>query len=100
MNIPSATDDDTVLSRPANLVASEIDGEMVILNVDSGYFFQLNQIGSRIWEALDTPMTVGALCRTMQGRFDVDPETCLGDVTAFVGSLIDNDLVTVEPRAG
>lgn len=85
--------DTTLLSRPANLVASEIDGEMVILNIESGHFFQLNDVGSRIWEALETPMTMADLSRAMLDRFDVDEETCRSDVAEFVGQLTRNGLV-------
>lgn len=96
MNNPIAIDDACTLARPAHLVASEVDGEMVILNIESGHFFQLNQIGSRIWEALETPMALADLCRAMGDRFDADPETCRRDVTEFVELLSENGLVTVE----
>jgi hypothetical protein len=96
MSNASAIDDATMLARPANLVASEIDGEMVILNIESGHFFQLNQIGSRIWEALEVPSTMGELCRAMHDRFEVDEQTCRRDVVEFVGLLSQNGLVTVK----
>lgn len=95
MTNPSAIDDSCTLARPANLVASEIDGEMVILNIESGHFFQLNQIGSRIWEALETPTTLGDLYRAMEDRFDVDQQTCRRDIAEFVDLLSKNDLVTI-----
>jgi hypothetical protein len=99
MSNPTSIDPAAPLSRPANLAASEIDGEMVILNLDSGHFFQLNQVGSRIWEALETPMTMAELCRAMEQRFDVDPDTCQRDCEAFVGTLSAHALVTVGPAA-
>lgn len=83
------------LSRPANLAASAIDGEMVILNLDSGLFFQLNPIGSRIWEALETPTTFAQLCQTMEDTFDVDADTCRHDIEEFISALSAHALVTV-----
>ena len=99
MSNPTSIDPATLLSRPANLAVSEIDGEMVILNLDSGHFFQLNQVGSRIWEALETPLTMVELCRAMVQRFDVDPDTCRRDCEAFVDALSAHALVTVGPAA-
>jgi hypothetical protein len=96
MSNPPAIDDATILARPANLVASEIDGEMVILDIESGHFFQLNQIGSRIWEAIEAPTTMAELCRSMQDRFDVDQKTCRRDVNDFVAQLSQSGLVTIE----
>lgn len=96
MNNASTIGDTTLLSRPANLVASEIDGEMVILSIESGHFFQLNDVGSRIWEALETPMTMADLSRAMMDRFDVDEETCRSDVAEFVGLLTQNGLAVAK----
>ena len=93
MNDTASVDDATILSRPANLVASEIDGEAVILDVDSGQFFQLNKIGSRIWAALAAPMTMRELCRAMEEAFAVDPDTCRRDVLTFVGQMARHGLV-------
>ena len=92
-------DDSSMLMRPGNLVASEIDGETVVMNISTGAFFQLNGMGSRIWEALATPMTLAELCRKMQHGHDVDTETCRRDVTDFVTLLSGRELLTVAPPA-
>jgi hypothetical protein len=92
-------DDTTMLSRPGNLVASEIDGEAVILSIDSGQFFQLNQVGSRIWDALAVPTAMGDLCRAMQDRFDVDQDTCRRDIADFVALLAQHGLVASDTTA-
>ena len=97
---PAPVDDATILSRPANLVASEIDGEAVILDVDSGQFFQLNRVGSRVWAALATPMAMGDLCRAMQDAFDVDEDTCRRDVADFVALMARHGLVASGTTAG
>jgi hypothetical protein len=100
MSNPTPIDPAAALSRPANLAASEIDGELVILNLDSGHFFQLNPVGSRIWEALETPATMAELCCAMEQRFDVDPDACRRDIEAFIAALSAHALVTIGPDAG
>jgi hypothetical protein len=93
-NVPIA--DASMLSRPANLVASEIDGEVIVMSIDSGIFFQLNAVGSRIWDALETPMTMADLCRALEDRFEVDHDVCRRDVTEFINLLADHDLVALQ----
>ena len=91
--------EDAALSRPPHLVASEVDGEMVVLNVESGHFFHLNGVGSKVWEALERPMTLPDLCREMAAKFDVDAATCRADVAEFVALMARNGLVSVADRA-
>jgi hypothetical protein len=85
--------DDTHISRTTGLVASEVNGEVVILSIDSGHFFQLNAIGSRIWDILEAPRTLGEICSAMCGQFDVEAEACRTDVFAFVQQMRDKGLL-------
>lgn len=90
--------DSSSISRPPHLVSSEVDGEMVVLDVGTGHFFHLNDVGSKVWVALDRPMTLAELCQVMQDRFDVDADTCRADIAEFVGSMAQNGLVNVAAR--
>lgn len=85
--------DTTRLARADGLVASEIDGDLVILSIDSGHFFHLNATGSRLWALLDAPMTVAELCDKARERFAVDADECRRDVGAFVQGLRDKGLL-------
>ena len=85
--------DSTRIARPDYLVASEVDGEMVVLNVENGYFFHLNGVGAQVWDALQQPMTFGDLCRAMEVRFEVDPATCRADIAGFVAQMARSGLV-------
>jgi hypothetical protein len=81
------------LARAEGLVASEVNGEIVILNIDSGHFFQLNPTGSRIWTLLEAPMTIAELCEKASERFAVDAEECRRDITEFAERLLDKGLL-------
>ena len=85
--------DDARLARAEGLVASEVNGETVILSIDSGHFFHLNVTGSRIWNLFDAPMTFGELCAAMRERFEVDADQCRRDVTEFVQSMLAQGLL-------
>lgn len=89
---PDFTDDDR-LSRAEGLVASEVNGETVVLSIESGHFFHLNATGSRIWDLFDAPMTFGQLCTALQTRFAVDADQCRRDVTEFAQRMIAQGLL-------
>jgi hypothetical protein len=90
-----AIEADSLAARTVNKVAAEMGEETVILDIDSGYYFQLNKTGARIWGLLETPMTLEALCTNVQSAFEVDPATCRLEVLAFLELMRDKGLVQI-----
>lgn len=84
---------DAPIARAEGLVASEVNGEVVVLSIELGHFFHLNATGSRIWNLLDAPMTVAALSATLSERFTVGVEECRRDVTEFVEGMLEKGLL-------
>lgn len=78
----------TVLRRKAAVVGADVADDAILLDIDSGYFFQLNRTGARIWAFVDEPRTMSALCDHMAASYKVDAEECRRDVTEFVTDLI------------
>jgi hypothetical protein len=84
---------DAPIARAEGLVASETNGEVVILSIEVGHFFHLNATGSRVWNLLDAPMTVAALSAALSERFAVSAAECRRDVTEFVAAMLDKGLL-------
>ena len=89
-------DEMTLLSRKAALIGADVADEAILLDVDSGYFFQLNRTGARIWAFFEQPRTMGALCEHMAASHRVDVEDCRRDVTEFVADLIERGVLKAE----
>lgn len=87
--------DEAVATRQPNMIAAEVSEELVLLNVDSGYFFQLNKTATQIWNLLETPLAMTELYSRVGGAFAVEAETCRADVMAFVVDLRDRGLVAI-----
>lgn len=80
----------------ADALAAAVGDEVVLLNMATGYFHQLNAVGSYLWQCLAEPRTVAELCRSAVDDFDADEETCRQDIAAFVQELLFAGLVHVE----
>ncbi len=76
-------------------VAADMMGEAVILNTDSGIYFGLNGVGTRIWELVQQPITVQAVQQTILDEYEVDAERCEQDIHRLLGKLLDAGLVEV-----
>ena len=88
--------DDPRVIRSPDALAAEVDAEIVLLNMATGYFHQLNAVGSYLWRRLDEPHTVSELCRSAIQDFEADEDVCRQDVHDFVQELLDAGLVGIE----
>jgi len=86
---------DTVLKRNGDLLSNELDGETVMMSIDSGKYYGLEEIATRVWELLEQPTSVSALCGVLVEEFDVAREQCEADVLPFLSELAKEGLVEV-----
>lgn len=71
-------------------------GESIItMNVESGYYHELNSVGSDIWRLLETPKSVAEICRALDADYDVGADDCLKDVIEFLGNIHKIEMVDV-----
>jgi hypothetical protein len=75
------------------VVVRDLDGESVILDMDSGIYFGLDRIGTRVWQLIEQHGTLEEVVRIMQNEYDVDPQTLRADAEALVAALIEKRLV-------
>jgi hypothetical protein len=83
----------TRLQRNPDLVATEMDGDLVMLHVDRGQYFGVGRVGRHVWEMLAAPRDVAALCAGVEAEFDVDAPRCRADMLEFVADLLDKDVL-------
>ncbi len=86
----------TIVSQIEEIVASDIDGETVMMSIENGKYYGLDDIGSRIWELIEKPAKVSELIDTLLERFDVDCDTCERDVLRFLNELNGEKILKVE----
>ncbi|MCW3848244.1 PqqD family protein [Sphingomonas sp. LB-2] len=91
----SALTDTSIAARADNKVAADLGEQTVIMDIESGYYFQLNQSGAAIWGQLETPMALAEICARLKARFEVDAQTCRAEVGEFLELMRDKGLVTI-----
>ncbi|MGA2047176.1 MAG: PqqD family protein [Terracidiphilus sp.] len=76
-------------------LASEVGGEVVLMNFELGRYYSLDDIGSEIWRTLEQPVSVGSLCKSLAVKYRCDLETVTADVLVLLNQLLEQELVTV-----
>lgn len=87
--------ENTVYQASGNIV-SNMNGEVVMLNVDNGKYYNLGEIGGLIWEKLKDPIKLRQLVSDILDEYDVKDIECEQQVLEFVNSLLVENLVIVK----
>lgn len=96
-------------SRPGELrlcvadpqILSEIvEGEAVVLDLRSGFYFSLDPVASAIWEQLVAGATEAEIVGTLHARFEVTLADAAPAVEEFIARLHAEGLVITAPLAG
>lgn len=86
---------ETVLVRSEQCLASGIDDELVMIDVESGHYFSLDAIGHDIWNRLEQPVRVGDLCVALEHAYSAPLEVITADVLRLLNSMAGEGLVKV-----
>ena len=86
---------ETVINKNLEIDDTDLDGEKVMMNLDKGEYFMMNEVGSRIWEIISEPINVKDIINTLRNEYEVDEETCKDTVIEFLGRLDHADLISI-----
>ncbi len=78
-----------IRKSPAKFLASDVDGELILVHADSGAFFSLSGTGLAIWQALDHSNDPAAIVQTLLDSYDVDHDQCERSLAEFSGRLVE-----------
>lgn len=77
----------------SNFIATEVDDEILIVDLDGGELFSLSGTGRAVWEAIDGTRDEAAIAALMAEQFAGDREAIAADVEAMIGQLAKAALV-------
>jgi Coenzyme PQQ synthesis protein D (PqqD) len=85
-----------VVQRRSDLLANDLSAtETVMLDVAGSSYYGLKDVGKVIWDSLESPISVDALCERLLTQFSVEPETCRRETAAFLEALHERGLIVV-----
>ncbi|MDZ7817300.1 MAG: lasso peptide biosynthesis PqqD family chaperone [Aliarcobacter sp.] len=85
----------SIIKRNNDLLSSEMDDELVMMNLESNNYYGLNKIGKDIWEILEENQTLESLCNKLIEKYDVSFEECKNDITPFLEKLKESNIIEI-----
>jgi hypothetical protein len=76
-----------------DLFTAEVDGEIILMSVNRGYYYGLDGTAREIWELLETPLRFDELCRRLESKYTSSKEVIEEDTKRFLTELASETIV-------
>ncbi len=83
----------SVFGRRDRVMMQQVEGDSVLLDIDNGEYFSLNEVGSRVWELCDGARSLASIAQTICEEYDVEPSVALSDASELLEGLAGAGLV-------
>jgi pyrroloquinoline quinone biosynthesis protein D len=83
----------TIARAEGRYSETEIDGEIVVMNLESGEFFSLTGTAREIWLLLDGTRDRSGLIAALAADYGTDDKAVAADVDAFLTELLATGLL-------
>jgi Coenzyme PQQ synthesis protein D (PqqD) len=85
----------TIVSASPEQVSCPLGEESAILNLNNTVYYGLNPVGSRVWDLLQKPRSVGELRDILVNEYDVGIERCESDLLRLLERMWSEGLIQV-----
>ncbi len=89
----------TRISIAQDVVARDLAGEAMILDLETGTYFGLNEAGTRVWHMLEERATTEEIIAALLEEYDVEESRLRREVEDLVATLSAKGLVRIESEA-
>ena len=88
-----------IVRRQGDWVSGKVGEQLVMINAETGDYMGLNEVGTRVWEMIETPRELDEVCALLEQEFEVAPEPCRTEVKEFLDELAGHGAVKLEPAS-
>jgi len=90
---------DTLITLPESVYTQEIDDETILLDTESGFYFGLDPVGTRMWQLLRQHGALRPAYESLLTEYEVAPERLEADLLALTEKMIEKGLAKIRAAA-
>ncbi|HTG35359.1 MAG TPA: PqqD family protein [Thermoanaerobaculia bacterium] len=83
--------------RRERVLTQHAAGTLVLLDLDGGQYYSLDEVSARVWELCDGEHEVDGIVAAISTEYDAPVETIYEDVLAFLEEMEDEKLLVASP---
>ncbi|PSP00150.1 MAG: PqqD family protein [Cyanobacteria bacterium QS_7_48_42] len=96
---PNKVSNYSIIRATQDQVSSDLAGEAVILHLNSGVYYGVNEVGARIWNSIQQQKKVNDLQGMLLEEYEVEPEQLRSDTLPLLQKLAAEGLIEVKNEA-
>lgn len=85
----------SILTRNRKITAAAMDEEIVMMNLDTGNYYNLGKTGSIIWNLLEQPISVELLIQQLMDNYRVTRQQCETETLSYLKELRAEGLIEI-----
>ena len=89
---------DTKVSVPDGVMFRDLAGESVLLDIESGRYFGLDEVGTRMWISLQQHGQIRLAARDLLDEYEVQEGQLFDDLVKFVHELTEQRLLRLSDQ--
>jgi hypothetical protein len=87
---------DSIVKVADGVIFQELDGEAVLLNMQTEVYFGLNAMGMRIWELLKSQGEIRKVTESLLNEYDIGADDLQQHLLEFIERLRSKGLISIE----
>jgi len=88
---------ETIVTRGSKHVETEVGGQVLMMSVEQGKYFALDQTARRIWQLVEEPVSLKQVVDKLLDEYEVEAARCEVEVLGFAERLLSNGLIVPVP---
>ncbi len=81
------------VTQPSHILLQDLAGEAVLLNLQNGLYYGLDEASFSMFKVLVSSSSVQAAYEQLLEEYDVEPDQLRSDLDKFLSNLLENGLV-------
>src|ERR1700684_3167185 len=82
-----------MVRKQGDWLAAKIGDELVMMSTEKVNYIGLTEVGARIWELIEAPQEVDAVCAQLLQEYDIAPDACRAEIDAFLNEMVKHGAV-------
>lgn len=87
---------EAIITLLKKLDTTDLAGEKVMIDFESGKYFLLKGVANDIWEMIQEPVSLDTMVAKLLEEYEIDQETCRIEVMKFLDQLREFDFISVD----
>ncbi len=89
-------DKNSILQRAENVTFEVVADEAILIDINTGTYFSLNEVGTEFWQMLDGEHTIEQHATTIANKYDVESSMVVADLLELAQEMAKDKLLIIE----